>query len=104
MANMTLIDILPHWINDEEIPLDSKEWITTIVLPFKESLKTDSALFVSKFSDIHPSLLLFLKHLRYISIVDEIANTQRTISRKDIAQHVVDICNNEGIAANKWNA
>lgn len=89
-------NILPHWINDDEIPSIYKEWTTTIVLPFKASMKQESALFISKFSDIHPSLLLFLNHLRYISIVDEVSGTKRTIVRRDAGEHIVEVYNDEG--------
>lgn len=59
-------------------------------------MKQESALFISKFSDIHPSLLLFLNHLRYISIVDEVSGTKRTIVRRDAGEHIVEVYNDEG--------
>ena len=59
-------------------------------------MKRESSVFISKFSDIHPSLLLFLNNLRYISIVDNTNGIIRTIARRDIGEHSVEIFNDIG--------
>lgn len=60
-------------------------WNTCIVLPFRSRLKEDTAMknIITMFSDLHPSLLLFLHRLQCIKFRNLLENSL-TVMRKEI--------------------
>ncbi|GAB4844079.1 hypothetical protein Ancab_014043 [Ancistrocladus abbreviatus] len=65
--------------------MDSNSWNTCIVLPFRSKLSEVEAVssIVSMFSDLHPSLLLFLHRLQCIKLRNML-NGSFTVMRKEI--------------------
>lgn len=70
-------------------------WTTKIVLPLKESMKSQTITLAARFNDIHPSLLLFLNRLRKITIDNRVENLVQHIHRKDYGQNVVEITHDD---------
>lgn len=70
-------------------------WTTKIVLPLKESMKSQTITLAARFNDIHPSLLLFLNRLRKITIDNRVENFVQHIHRKDYGQNVVEITHDD---------
>lgn len=70
-------------------------WTTKIVLPLKESIKSQTITLAARFNDIHPSLLLFLNRLRKITIDNRVENLVQHIHRKDYGQNVVEITHDD---------
>lgn len=66
-------------------------WTTKIVLPLKESIRSQTTTLAARFNDIHPSLLLFLNRLRKITIDNRVENFVQNIHRKDYGENVVEI-------------
>ncbi|KAL3507314.1 hypothetical protein ACH5RR_032696, partial [Cinchona calisaya] len=66
--------------------VDYNSWRTCIVLPFKAALSQGFAMnkIVSMFSDLHPSLLLFLHRLQCIKLRNMLDNSL-TVMRKEVA-------------------
>ncbi|KAM7382188.1 hypothetical protein PAMA_012854 [Pampus argenteus] len=91
--------ILPHWTEDER-PLDAPlndtnqhSWTTKICLP----LRSESHQTRNLFHDVHPSLLLFLHHLRSITIYNQSEKRHVTMTRKDLSHNVLEVEHTEGI-------
>lgn len=65
--------------------MDANSWRTCIVLPFKATLSQGLAMnTISMFSDLHPSLLLFLHRLQCIKLRNMLDNSL-TVMRKEVA-------------------
>lgn len=70
-------------------------WTTKIVLPLKESIRSQTTTLAARFNDIHPSLLLFLNRLRKITIDNRVENFVQNIHRKDYGENVVEITHDD---------
>lgn len=75
-------------------------WTTKIVLPLKESIKSQTTTLAARFNDIHPSLLLFLNRLRKITIDNRVENFVQNIHRKDYGENVVEITHDDNM--DRW--
>ncbi|GBG70287.1 hypothetical protein CBR_g6414 [Chara braunii] len=116
--NKSLGFILPSWLESpalhlkDLVPSDfdssrvescldrsGKCWTTRIDLPLKESIKLlGVAGLGSRFTDIQPSLLLFLHKLRRIDIVDTILQKRTSMIREDGADGMVRVTHDGGSA------
>lgn len=70
-------------------------WTTKIVLPLKESIRSQTTTLAARFNDIHPSLLLFLNRLRKITIDNRVESFVQNIHRKDYGENVVEITHDD---------
>ncbi|XP_021745800.1 uncharacterized protein LOC110711690 isoform X2 [Chenopodium quinoa] len=79
------IDMLQRLVPGDDFQKGENCWNTCIVLPFKSKLLEGSAMssILSMFSDLHPSLLLFLHRLQSIKLRNML-NDSLTIMRKEI--------------------
>ncbi|XVF29093.1 hypothetical protein REPUB_Repub15cG0090200 [Reevesia pubescens] len=79
------VDSFKMLLNGDTSQLDNKCWKTCIVLPFRAvtSKGNDMNNIVSLFSDLHPSLLLFLHRLQCI-VFRNMLNNSFVIMRKEI--------------------
>lgn len=87
-GNMT---IMTHW----HFYFICCSWTTKIVLPLKESIRSQTTTLAARFNDIHPSLLLFLNRLRKITIDNRVENFVQNIHRKDYGENVVEITHDD---------
>ncbi|MCL7027725.1 hypothetical protein MKW94_028800 [Papaver nudicaule] len=73
--------------------VSSSSWKTCIVLPFKSKLKegTSMSSIVSMFSDLHPSLLLFLHRLQCIKFKNMLTNECIVLKRETLEDGIVKI-------------
>lgn len=78
----------------------SFSWTTKIVLPLKESMKSQTTTLAARFNDIHPSLLLFLNRLRHITIENRVENFVQEIHRRDPGENVVEITHSNKV--DRW--
>lgn len=86
--------ILPEWTPSPSSPPPNSlslwppvRWNTRIELPIKPSLQGENV--AAKFSDIHPSLLLFLQRLQRLALDDVISRQRRrtvVMERRDLPQ------------------
>jgi hypothetical protein len=100
-ANGDLGYILPEWIGlealngllawDHSLQSEVSRWMTTIVLPLKET----SCKVTNLFEDLSPALLLFLKQLRRLSIVDLQTGCRQVFWKTVLGGGVVEVCSNE---------
>lgn len=88
MYDMT---IMKHW----HFYFICCSWTTKIVLPLKESIRSQTTTLAARFNDIHPSLLLFLNRLRKITIDNRVENFVQNIHRKDYGENVVEITHDD---------
>lgn len=79
------IDLFSRLASSGNDKLDYNFWNTCIVLPFRSRLKEETALnnIINMFSDLHPSLLLFLHRLRCIKFRN-LLDDSLTVMRKEI--------------------
>ncbi|RWR75853.1 DUF3883 domain-containing protein [Cinnamomum micranthum f. kanehirae] len=79
------INFFTRQLSGEVDQTDSKSWNTCIVLPFRSKFKegTGMSSIMSMFSDLHPSLLLFLHRLRCIKFRNMLDDSL-TVMRKEI--------------------
>lgn len=75
-------------------------WNTRINLPIKASLQkgTGLNLLASKFSDLHPSLLLFLHRLRRIVVRNDLTGSTIAMRREDKGEDLVKVVHGAGTA------
>ncbi|KAL2634648.1 hypothetical protein R1flu_006127 [Riccia fluitans] len=75
-------------------------WNTRIDLPIKASVYKGGGmnLLASKFSDLHPSLLLFLHRLRCIAVRNEITGSIVVMHREDLGDDLVKVVHEKGTA------
>ncbi|CAM6113575.1 unnamed protein product [Calypogeia fissa] len=86
---------------ETEIPQRAVDfWNTRINLPIKASIRkgTGLNLLASKFSDLHPSLLLFLHRLRRIIIRNELTGSMVLMHREDKGEDLVKVVHGTGTA------
>ncbi|XP_056016364.1 uncharacterized protein LOC125663893 [Ostrea edulis] len=91
--------ILPHWVEEDRWE-ENEGWTTKIVLPLKESMKSQTTTLAARFNDIHPSLLLFLNRLRHITIENRVENFVQEIHRRDPGENVVEITHSNKV--DRW--
>ncbi|XP_047140685.1 uncharacterized protein LOC100210004 isoform X2 [Hydra vulgaris] len=93
--------ILPNWIYDWNSdqrstyqPCESRNygWKTQIVLPLKKEMQHSKL--ISRFHDIHSSLLLFLNRLHTIIIDDKVSNIMKVMEREHVEKNIVRLSNN----------
>ncbi|KAF5736629.1 hypothetical protein HS088_TW14G00776 [Tripterygium wilfordii] len=79
------IDYLSRLVARDDDQFDNKCWNTCIILPFRSQLSEGSAMnnIVTMFSDLHPSLLLFLHRLKCIKFRNRL-NDSLLVMRKEI--------------------
>ncbi|OVA05273.1 protein of unknown function DUF3883 [Macleaya cordata] len=72
---------------------DNSWWKTCIVLPFKSKLKEGAGMssIISMFSDLHPSLLLFLHRLRCIKFKNMLTNDCIVMRRETLGNGIVKV-------------
>ncbi|OVA05274.1 protein of unknown function DUF3883 [Macleaya cordata] len=72
---------------------DHSWWKTCIVLPFKSKLKEGAGMssIISMFSDLHPSLLLFLHRLRCIKFKNMLTNDCIVMRRETLGNGIVKV-------------
>ncbi|KAH6786758.1 hypothetical protein C2S52_006310 [Perilla frutescens var. hirtella] len=73
--------------------LDQNSWKTCIVLPFRSSLLEGFAMnnIVSMFSDLHPSLLLFLHRLRCVKFKSLLDDSSFVMRKEDLGNGIVEV-------------
>jgi hypothetical protein len=96
--------ILPEWIGAEALLralqengptvvsaplLDPRIWATVIVLPLREAACGGIGAMLDGLS---PTLLLFLKRLRRLSVVDAPRGCRRVFERRELERGVVEVC------------
>ncbi|XP_065672459.1 uncharacterized protein LOC100211694 isoform X2 [Hydra vulgaris] len=93
--------ILPNWIYDWNSdqrstyqPCKSRnyDWKTQIVLPLNKEIQHSKL--ISRFHDIHSSLLLFLNRLHTIIIDDKVSNIMKVMEREHVEKNIVRLSNN----------
>ncbi|RVW28240.1 hypothetical protein CK203_083671 [Vitis vinifera] len=79
------VDLFRRLASSDTDQADTDSWNTCIVLPFRMKLSKGTGMsnIISMFSDLHPSLLLFLHHLRCIKFKNML-NDSLIIMRKEI--------------------
>ncbi|KAI3830794.1 hypothetical protein MKX03_002882 [Papaver bracteatum] len=84
--------IVPGDVVDQN-NVSSGSWKTCIILPFKPKLKEGTSIssFLSMFSDLHPSLLLFLHRLRCIKFKNMLTNECVVLRRETLEDGIVKI-------------
>eukprot|EP01060_Flectonema_neradi_P037051 TRINITY_DN734_c2_g1_i3.p1 TRINITY_DN734_c2_g1~~TRINITY_DN734_c2_g1_i3.p1 ORF type:complete len:2030 (+),score=383.62 TRINITY_DN734_c2_g1_i3:3221-9310(+) len=92
--------IQPKWIGDgsedddrKKLAKEGRACSTQIVLPLTTDMSTGERrdVLLSKLEDIHPSLMLFVRKLRKISITDHISGSVREMTRFDLSNTVIDV-------------
>ncbi|KAI3925956.1 hypothetical protein MKW98_028092 [Papaver atlanticum] len=80
----------------------SSQWKTCIILPFKRKLKegADISSILSVFSDLHPSLLLFLHRLRCIKLVNLFTNEYFVMRRESLGGGIIRV--SQGKEKTSW--
>ncbi|KAJ9182462.1 hypothetical protein P3X46_006457 [Hevea brasiliensis] len=77
------VDLFSRLVFGETGQMDKKCWNTCIVLPFRSQLSEGTAMKI--FSDLHPSLLLFLHRLQCI-MFRNVVNDSLVVMRKEVLQ------------------
>ncbi|KAF5465031.1 hypothetical protein F2P56_015064, partial [Juglans regia] len=79
------IDLYSRLASGDTSDLDAKQWNTCIVLPFRTRLSDGTVMtsIMTMFSDLHPSLLLFLHRLKCIKFRN-LLNNSLIVMRKEI--------------------
>ncbi|XP_031130819.1 protein NO VEIN-like isoform X3 [Ipomoea triloba] len=87
------IDLYTRLVYTDTEPITSNFWKTCIVLPFRSSMLEDSAInnIASMFSDLHPSLLLFLHRLQCIKFRDMLSNSFIVMRKEVIGDGIVRV-------------
>ncbi|XP_057847024.2 protein NO VEIN isoform X2 [Cryptomeria japonica] len=93
VAPLSNLHSISKELSNENNELDDSVWKTCIVLPFKGSFLKGIGIrsWVSKFADLHPSLLLFLHRLRCIKIRDSVTNSLNIMRREDVGNGLVKV-------------
>lgn len=91
------IDLYCKLASGDNIPLDHRTWNTCIILPFKSKLSERNALnsVITKFSDLHPSLLLFLHRLKCIKFRNMLDDSLITMRKEDLGDGLVRVAHGE---------
>ncbi|RZR92876.1 hypothetical protein BHM03_00021249 [Ensete ventricosum] len=87
------MDMLRQLLSGEDIQADFTSWSTCIILPFRSKLVqgTTMSSIISMFSDLHPSLLLFLHRLRCIRFKNMLNNTSIVLRRETMDDGIVKV-------------
>ncbi|KAL6008258.1 hypothetical protein ACLOJK_033764 [Asimina triloba] len=87
------ISLFAGQIFGEGDPIDKSNWNTCIVLPFREKLKegTGMSSIMSMFSDLHPSLLLFLHRLQCIKLRNMFNNSLVVMRRESVGDGIIKV-------------
>nr|GMD70176.1 uncharacterized protein LOC109178973 isoform X1 [Ipomoea batatas] len=87
------IDLYTRLVYTDTEPITSNCWKTCIVLPFRSSMLEDSAInsIASMFSDLHPSLLLFLHRLQCIKFRDMLSNSFIVMRKEVVGDGIVRV-------------
>ncbi|CAL9130952.1 unnamed protein product [Musa acuminata var. zebrina] len=87
------MDMLKQLLSGEDIQADFTSWSTCIILPFRSKLVrgTTMSSIISMFSDLHPSLLLFLHRLRCIRFKNMLNNTSIVLRRETMDDGIVKV-------------
>ncbi|CAH9120976.1 unnamed protein product [Cuscuta epithymum] len=87
------IDFYSRLAYTDTDPLTSNCWKTCILLPFRSHMLVDSAIknITSMFSDLHPSLLLFLNRLRCIKFRDMLSNSFVVMRKEVVGDGIVRV-------------
>ncbi|KAK1272823.1 hypothetical protein QJS04_geneDACA012207 [Acorus gramineus] len=89
------IDRFNKHISDEDDQFCNPSWNTCIVLPFRSKLKELTAMgmnsIMSMFSDLHPSLLLFLHRLKCIKFKNLLSNSLVVMKRETLEDGIVQV-------------
>jgi hypothetical protein len=95
--------ILPEWIGSEALVcalqekgssanfeplLDPRMWATVIVLPIREAARGGIGAMLDSLS---PTLLLFLKRLRRLTVVDSPRGCRRVFERRELERNIVEV-------------
>ncbi|XP_038973841.1 protein NO VEIN-like isoform X1 [Phoenix dactylifera] len=87
------IDMFRRLLSGEEYQTDSNSWNTCILLPFRAKIREGTGInsLVSMFSDLHPSLLLFLHRLRCIKFKNMLNDELLVMRRETLADGIVRV-------------
>ncbi|XP_020260573.1 uncharacterized protein LOC109836936 isoform X2 [Asparagus officinalis] len=86
------VDMFRQLVLGESHSTADTEWNTCIVLPFRSTIKvTGVASIMSMFSDLHPSLLLFLHRLRCIKFMNMLNKTLVDMRREILGNGIIKV-------------
>ncbi|XP_073128056.1 protein NO VEIN [Henckelia pumila] len=87
------IDLFTRLASANASCLDQDSWTTCIVLPFKSTLSESFAMnnIISMFSDLHPSLLLFLHRLRCIKFRNMLDDSLVVMRKEVIGDGIIEV-------------
>uniref|UniRef100_A0A1D1Z6Y8 Sacsin n=1 Tax=Anthurium amnicola TaxID=1678845 RepID=A0A1D1Z6Y8_9ARAE len=88
------ISLFERQISSEVDQTDASCWKTCIVLPFRSKFKEKSGLssIMSMFSDLHPSLLLFLHRLQCIKFKNTLCDSLLVMRKEILGDGIVKVC------------
>lgn len=84
---------------DNDDPMEDSQWNTCIVLPFRSKLSEGNSMrsIITKFSDLHPSLLLFLHRLKCIKFMNMLDDSLTTMRREVLEDGIVKVSHGKDI-------
>ncbi|CAH9142188.1 unnamed protein product [Cuscuta epithymum] len=87
------IDSYSRLVDADTDPFTSNCWKTCIVLPFRSSMLADSSMnnVATMFSDLHPSLLLFLHRLQCIRFRNMLSNSFFIMRKEVVGDGIVRV-------------
>ena len=87
------IDVFRRLLSGEEYQTDSNSWNTCILLPFRTKIREGTGInsLISMFSDLHPSLLLFLHRLRCIKFKNMLNDELLVMRRETLGDGIVRV-------------
>ncbi|XP_020260578.1 uncharacterized protein LOC109836938 [Asparagus officinalis] len=86
------VDMFRQLVFGENHSTADTEWNTCVVLPFRSTSKvTGVASIMSMFSDLHPSLLLFLHRLRCIKFMNMLNKTLVDMRREILGNGIIKV-------------
>ncbi|XP_073014216.1 protein NO VEIN isoform X1 [Typha latifolia] len=87
------VSMYSRLLSVEDYQINSSSWRTCILLPFRSKFQEGTGLssIISMFSDLHPSLLLFLHRLECIKFKNMLNDTFLVMRRKSLSDGIVKI-------------
>ncbi|KAM5562292.1 protein NO VEIN-like [Rosa sericea] len=87
------IDMLSRLTSSDSDQQDSNFWNTCIVLPFRSKFSDGSVMksIINMFSDLHPSLLLFLHRLQCIKFRNLLDNSLTVMRKETVGDGIVKV-------------
>lgn len=87
------VDMFRQMVSCERYSSNDTQWNTCIVLPFRSKSIEGMGMtsIISMFSDLHPSLLLFLHRLRCIKYMNMLNNTFVDMRREILGNGIVEV-------------